>query len=291
MPLTSTDLSLLAMLARYYVLTREQLQRLCNPGHSSGRTTRKHLAKLLAEGFIARPNMPVALPNWTGAAPVYFPTKSGAEALASSFQDERYLAINTRHPRGDRLAHWIAVNETRMVIEQAISKQKEVTLDCWINEWEPINKHDAEPEHFTLHTQLSESPALSCSPDAAFVLSLLGFSKVYYLERDLGTSSPHQVAARKTRGYAEMARQQKHLRHFTNANVPTFSVLFVSTTPYRCTQLAKELRRREMPELWLMVDEHELTPDSFLHSPIIHRTDGSKSSLVKPVAREAGAVT
>ena len=291
MPLTPADQSLLAMLAKYYVLTREQLQRLSNSGHSSGRTTRKRLAKLLAEGFIARHNIPVALPNWSGAAPVYFPTKSGAEALASSFNDERFLAINTRHPRGDRLAHWIAVNETRMVIEQAIAKQNEVSLDGWINEWEPINKADAEPQHFTLHTQLCESPKLSCSPDAGFVLSLRGFSKVYYLERDLGTSSPHQVAARKTRGYAELSRQQGHFKHFANSNVPTFSVLFVSTTPYRCTQLGKELRHREMPELWLMVDEHELTPESFLHSPIIHRTDGSQSSLVKPVAREPGVVT
>lgn len=291
MPLTPSDFSLLAMFAKYRVLTREQVQRLSNRGHSSGRTTRKHLAKLHAGHYIEQHSIPVALPNRTGAAPVYFATKLGAEMLASYFDDERYLATNTSHPRGDRLAHWVAVNETRMVIEQAIAKQSEVTLDGWINEWEPINKEDAEPQRFTLHTQLSESPKLSCSPDAGFVLSLRGFSKVYYLERDLGTSSPHQVAARKTRGYAELARQQGHLKHFPNANVPIFSVLFVSTTPYRCRQLGKELRRREMPELWLMVDEHELTSDAFLHSSIIYRSDGSMSSLVKPVAPEPGAVT
>ena len=50
--------------------------------------------------------------------------------------------------------------------------------------------------------------------------------------------------------------------------MPTFSVLFVTTSAYRCNQLAKELRKRESPELWLMVDHHDLTPESFLLKPI-----------------------
>ena len=50
-------------------------------------------------------------------------------------------------------------------------------------------------------------------------------------------------------------------------------VLFVTTSAYCCNQLGKELRKRESPELWLMVDHHDLTPESFLLKPIPSTTD------------------
>ena len=73
--------------------------------------------------------------------------------------------------------------------------------------------------------------------------------------------------------------------------MPTFSVLFITTSAYRCNQLAKELRKRESPELWLMVDHHDLTPESFLYEPIILKSDGQRASLVRPEPRDAGAAT
>ena len=291
MPVTETDVRLLEAVARYYVLTREQIARLCQVQHTSGRSTRKHLSKLLQAEYLQRHHVPVALPGSNGAAPVYYPTKAGAELLASWFDDERYLATMTRHPRADRLSHWIELNNTRIVIEHALAQQNEVKLESWISEYETINKDAAERERFTLQTPLREVPPLSCSPDAGFLLSVAGHAKVYYVERDRGTSSPHQIAARKTRGYAELARQQGHLRHFPNATVPTFSVLFVTTSAYRCNQLAKELRKRESPELWLMVDHHDLTPESFLHKPIILKSDGQRASLIQSETRSAGAST
>lgn len=291
MPITATDVRLLDAVARHYVLTRDQIARLCHIDQRSGRSTRKHLSKLLHGGFLQRHNVPVALPGSNGAAPVYYPTKAGAELLASWFDDERYLATITKHPRADRLSHWIELNDSRIVIEHAIASQNEVQLECWISEYETINKESKEPERFTLQTILRETPPLSCSPDAAFLLSIAGQSKVYYVERDRGTSSPHQIAARKNRGYAELSRQQGHLRHFPTATIPTFSVLFVTTSQYRCNQLAKELRKRESPELWLMIDHHEMTPKSFLSEPIILKTDGQRASLIQPQTRIDGATT
>jgi hypothetical protein len=291
MPVTETDVRLLEAVARYYVLTREQIARLCQLKHASGRSTRKHLSKLLQGGYLQRHNVPVALPGSNGAAPVYYPTKAGAELLASWFDDARYVATMTRHPRADRLSHWIELNNTRIVIEQAIARQTEVKLENWISEYEIINKDATEPERFTLQTTLREIPPLPCSPDTGFLLSMSGQSKVYYVERDRNTSSPHQIAARKTRGYAEMARQQYHLRHFPSATVPAFSVLFITTNVYRCNQLAKELRKRESPELWLMVDHHDLAPESFLFEPIILKSDGQRASLIQPEPRIAGATT
>ena len=83
------------------------------------------------------------LPGMNGAAPVYYATKKGAEVLASYFGDDSFLATNTKHPRADRLAHWIAINDTRMLIEAAAERLDGVTLVSWVTEWETINKDDA----------------------------------------------------------------------------------------------------------------------------------------------------
>ncbi len=281
MPITAFDIQLLKALAQYYVLTREQLQRHCFPGHSTGRTTRKRLLKLQNAGYIHKHRMPVAYPGTTGAAPVYYVTKSGAELLASWFDDDTYRLINTRCPRGDRLNHWIATNETRMVIEQAIAGQTEVTLGRFINEWETVDKNAAESQQFTLHTQLIQDPPLSCSPDAGFLLCMRGHRKVFYLERDLGTSSPRQVAARKSRGYAELAARQGHRRHFPETTLDVFGVLCVTTTAYRCEQMAKHISKRQRPDLWLFVDEHELTPESFLFGSITMDHQRKRGALIK----------
>ena len=292
MHLTSHDITLLAALAKYFVLTREQLQRLCCPD-SSDRTVRKHLSKLQHGDFITKHRVPILLPDGKGSAPVFYVTKEGASVLAAWFEDDRFLATNTRLPRPDRLNHWYTLNESRMVIEKAVALDDSVTLDAWVSEWEVVDKEASESQRFTLHTQLSETPPLSCSPDAGFLLTTRGVSKVFYIEQDLATSSPHQVAARKTKGYAELARQGNHRMHFPQTNLDNFSVLFLTPTRYRCVQLGKELQRHESPELWRMIDQHELTPESFLHAPILYQPDGSRVSLIRPpvVSVQNGAVS
>jgi hypothetical protein len=281
MNVTPADMAVLATIARYYVLTREQIQRLCSPSAASGRTTRKRLTKLRQAGYIAKHRLMVTLPELKGAAPIYYPTGEGTEALASYFDDERYLVTNTRPPRADRLAHWIAVNDTRMTIEQAVARQSEVSLEAWINEWEAINKDGAEPERYYLHVQLRENPPLSCAPDAAFLLSVRGHKKVFYVERDLGTSSPKQVAARKTKGYAELAARQHHRKHFPQTTLDRFSVLFVTTTKYRRDATAKAIAKRPRPDLWLFVDQRDVTPETFLFEPITWNHLGQAGPLVK----------
>ena len=287
MPVTAHDIQLLEALAKHFVLTREQLQRLCSPD-TSDRSVRKHLSKLQHGDLITKHRMPVMLPDGSGAAPVYYLTQEGASVLAAWFEDERYHATNTRQPRSDRLNHWFALNETRMVIEQALRSDPAVTLDGWISEWEIVDKDATEGLRYTLHTQLRETPPLSCSPDAALLLTTRGVSKVFYIEQDLGTSSPHQVASRKTKGYAELARQLKHRTHFPQTNIDSFSILFITPTKYRCVQLGKELRHHESPELWRMIDQHELTTESFLHGQICYQADGSRTSLIRPASTAAG---
>ena len=279
---TETDLNILAILARYYILTREQIQRIAAPKLSSGRSLRRRLTKLRQSNYINKHRVPVALPGRNGAAPVYYLTKEGTRLLASYYDDETFLTARTKHPRADRLNHWMEVNNTRIVIEQAIQLQQEVALECWINEWETINKTDHKREQFFLQTKLSEHPPLSCSPDAGFLLSLRGHKKVFYLEQDLGTSSPKQIAARKTKGYAELANRKLHRRHFPETTLDTFTILFVTTTSYRCRTTAEKISARQRSDLWLCIDQHELTSESFLHEPITVNHKGERSSLVKP---------
>jgi len=283
MAVTEIDLQILTTLARYYVLTREQIQSICTPQLVSGRSLRRRLTKLRLAEYINKHRVPVALPDRNGAAPVYYLTKNGAELLASYFDDGAYLATNTRNPRADLLNHWIEINNTRMIIEQAIAQQEEVVLENWINEWETVNKTDHEKEHFYLQTKLSNNPPLSCSPDAGFVLSLRGHKKVFYLEQDLGTSSPKQIAARKTKGYAELANRKLHRKHFPDTTLDNFTILFITPTAYRCKTTAEKIRTKPRPDLWLCIDQHELTPESFLHDPITLNYKGERAALVKPI--------
>ena len=273
MPVTDTDTEFLRALARYYVLTREQLQRLRTDKTVSDRSVRKHLLKLQQAGLITKHRMPVMIAGSNGAAPVYYVTRAGALHLTDFYHDERYRKINTREPRGDRLNHWIAVNDTRIVIEAAIAHIPGLSLDLWINEWEEIVKEPGDRPCFTLHTQLREMPPLSCSPDAGFQLSFQGHSKVYYLERDLGTSSPQQIAARKTKGYAELCRQMRHREHFPTTTMDRFGVLVVTTNRHRCLSLSRELRKCESHDLWRMVSATDLTSERMMTEPIFYGTE------------------
>jgi hypothetical protein len=275
------DFQVLHTIARYYVLTREQIQQICFPKQASGRGTRKRLLRLRNAGFIKKHSVPVALPMSNSAAPVYYPTQNGSEALASFFDDECWLATNTRSPRADRLSHWIAINSTRLVIEQAVAAQDVVKLDGWITEWEVINKNARPPHQFVLHSQLSETPPLSCSPDAAFVLSVRGFRKVFYLEQDQGTSSPKQVASRKAKGYAEAANILLHRTHFPTTNAERFSVLVVTPSQYRCRAIGEAVSRQLRSDIWLMACQKDLTIESFLNEPIIYSPDGTLAPLIK----------
>ena len=286
MIVTENEIQILAMLARYYVLTREQIQRLCAPHLVSGRSLRRRIMKLRQADYLFKHRVPVALPGKNGAAPVYYLTKQGTELLASWFDDVHFVATKVRHPRVDHLNHWYAIIETRIVIEQAIALQDEVKLERWVNEWETVNKSAHENHHFVLQTKLNENPPLSCSPDAGFVLSLRGHKKVFYLEQDLGTSSPRQIAARKTKGYAELANRNLHRKHFPETTLDDFKVLFITPTAYRSQITAEAIRKKSRPDLWLCIDQHDLNPESFLHDPITLNHNGERGSIVKPTSVE-----
>lgn len=286
MLLNQYDYSLLTTIARYYVLTREQIQHIVSPDHASGRATRKRLTRLRHAGYVQKHAASVAFIDGNGSAPAYYLTRQGAEALAAHFDDDKWLVTNTKHPRADRLAHWIAINDFRRLVENAIAKQSVVKLIDWFTEWQTLNPGASEAERFALHTQLSQEPPLSCSPDAAMLLEMAGHRKVYYIEVDRGTSSPNQIAARKTKGYAALAEIQHHRAHFPSTTLPVFSILFVTTNPSRAREVARAIRKRPRPDLWLFLNRQNLTADNFFFHPVTYDSE----LIAAPLARSPDSI-
>src|SRR6185369_16543392 len=103
-------------------------------------------------------------------------------------------------------------------LDEAIKSQSAVTLDGWLNEWDICNKDESAPEKkYRLYTLIRESPRLVCAPDAAFLLTVKGHSKVFYVEQDRATSGVYQVASSKSPGYAALAEAGLQRRHFPQA--------------------------------------------------------------------------
>ncbi|EMI22177.1 hypothetical protein RMSM_00894 [Rhodopirellula maiorica SM1] len=287
MQLTELDMAVLKAVAHYYVLTREMVQAICCAGHASGRGTRKRLLRLGKAGYVVKHRVPVALPGTNGAAPVYYATKKGAEALASYFGSDEFLASNTRTPRADRLSHWIAINEKRLLIEAAVERVPELDMVQWVTEWTIVNQGDAKTDQYYLHTQFSEKPPLSCSPDAAFVLEFRGQRKVFFVEVDLATSSPRQIAARKSKGYDRMATTKTHRKLFPATTLDSFRVLFITTNDYRAKKTMAEMNDKPGKEHWLMMSETTLNPDNFFTGDVALDHEGITGPLVKNVTASA----
>lgn len=164
-----------------------------------------------------------------------------------------------------------------------------VKLCGWINEWEAVNKDDAKRDQFVLHTQLREQPALSCSPDAAFMIEADGHRCVHYVEVDRGTSGARRVAASKTPGYAELARIQGHRRHFPETTFVDFAVLIITVSANQRDRLAKEVSKKadNRPDLWLFADGTDFTPEKALYEYIFHDHQGIAGPLLQAPANDA----
>jgi hypothetical protein len=280
--ITDRDISILAALVRYYVLNRQQIQRLLFPTDPNGRITRRRLQILYDESFINRQNVQFCFPSAT-PAPVYFPARKGCELLAEHFDDPRYLVTPTAAPIPHHTFHWLAVSDTHIAVDEAVLCQPEVKVEGWLNEWDVVNKDESRPEkRFRLYTLLSEHPRLVCVPDAALLVSFKGASKVYYLEQDRATSGAHQIANSKTAGYAAMAEKLLHRRHFPEATLDQFSVLMIAPGPKRRDSLRHAIRGKPGAELWRFAARQDLTPAKMFYEPVFYTCDGDEP---KPLLR------
>ena len=278
--ITDKGIAVLAVLAKYYVLCRPQIQRLCFPQHRDGRSTRKHLSKLVRAGCAKKHTAMIPYPSNGSGCPCYYLTQRGAEILASYHDDRRYKAVNTKAPRADMLLHWLQCNETRLNIEEAVSVHPEIALPAWYSEWQTMFD-EAGREQFYLHAVFRQNPPLSCSPDAAFLLEADGFRKVHYVEIDRNTSGVRSIAASKTPGYVELFNTQRYKQHFPATNVDLFTVLMVTTHPTRRNRLAEAIADKPGAALWKFVTQDDITPDNFPYGAVFFNCKGEPKPLVK----------
>lgn len=281
--LTDRDIELLLALVRYYVLNRLQIQRLIFPTFKDGRVCRRRLQFLVDSKFINRQNVQMVSVNDPSPPRVYFPAIAGCQFLAAHFDDERYLLTPTRAPAAHHVQHWLAVSDTHILFDAAVAQHGEVRIDGWLNEWDVANKDEASPEnHYRLYTIVRHAPKIVCVPDSAFLLSLAGHKKVFYIEQDRATSGVQQVVAQKHQGYALMATSQLHARHFPDATVPSFSVLMITPNPSRRDSLRAAMRGKPGAELWKFVTTADMKADSLFTAPIFWPCDGDPRPLLKP---------
>ena len=279
--ITSLDISVLATLARYYCLCRPQLQTLCFPDHTDSRSLRNRLDKLRKGGYTSKTKCLIPYRGGSAGCPVWYLTRNAAEVLAEYYDDETYLALNTRPPRETILFHWLAINDTHIAIEQATTAHTDVSLTDWTNEWEVVNKDAARAAQYSLQTVFRQTPPLSCSPDAGWLLGYGEHQIVFYLEQDRNTSGVKQIAASKCKGYAELANRNGHRKHFAATTLDRFRVLMVTTHHGRRKALARAIKGAERSDLWLFVCQDELTADNFPFGDVFYDCEGNAGPLIR----------
>lgn len=276
------DIEVLVSVARYYTLTRGQINRLHFPNDHDGRITRKRLNLLHGQDLINRTNMQVVNPSMGAPAYVYYPSANGCAFLCQELKDDRYRLACTLTPNWMYLYHWVEVAQTHIVLDKAIALLPDVSLDQWIAEWTIANPDEKEPEkRYKLYSRLGQK--LVCAPDAGFLLERDGFRKAWYLEQDRDTTkNAERVAAQKCHGYAGLFERRVHLdKHFPTANVEKFAVLFVAPSPHRRDALRAAFQSRPAAWLYRFVSQSDLAPETFLTAPIWHPCEGEPVALLK----------
>ncbi len=276
------DIEVLASVARYYTLTRAQINRLHFPADHDGRITRKRLRVLHEAGLLNRTNMQVVNPAMGAPAYVYYPSARGCAFLAQELKDDRYLATCTLTPNWMYLYHWVEVAATHILLDQAAARLDGVRVDDWLSEWSIANPDEKEPEkRYKLYTRLG--PKLVCAPDAGFLLEKGGFRKAFYLEQDRDTTkNAERVAAQKCHGYASLYERRMHIaRHFPTANVEKFSVLVIAPTVNRRESLRRAFSVKPAAWLYKVAAQTELSAETFLTGAIWHPCEGEAAPLLK----------
>lgn len=279
--LTPRDIQVVVSLARYYTLTRAQINRLHFPDDEDGRLTRRRLQILLESKLIQRTTMQVVNPAQGLPAPVYFPSREGCAFAAQETGDKRFLAACWQAPNWQNLYHAVQVAETHLLINRATERLQNLSVVDWYNESSVVNPDERLPEkRFRLYTRLTDR--IVCVPDAAFLLEKSGHRKVFYLEQDRDTTkNAERVAAQKHSGYALLAERAGQRIHFPTVTVPGFTVLMVAPTTRRRDGLRTAFGKYDGASLWKFASQTDFTPESILLAPVWHACDGTISALIK----------
>ncbi|HEX3152343.1 MAG TPA: replication-relaxation family protein, partial [Gemmataceae bacterium] len=292
MQITPRVISILEFVAVCYTATREMIQRAClSETDPKGRIARKLLNAMHAESLLNKTQQLVCNPNWGAPAPVYYPSRKGCELLAVETGDDKWMNTCCLCPNWQHLHHWVNVAKFHFALLEAVKLVPSVKIDGWLSEWDIANPAEKEPHlRYRLFTEIRKEPRLVCAPDAAFLLRVGSLAKVFYVEIDRATTSINAIAASKTGGFAEMARQLLHKRHYPKTTFDTFSVLQITTSPNRRDALVRAIKTKPGAEIWRFIAWPEITRESLIHGDIVYDCQNEKPrALVKKAsAGESG---
>lgn len=282
MDVTDRDLAFLRLAADHYCVTAEQLRAHASPGNTDTTVVRRRLRLLHAAGLIGIARAEALTVNNAVHSQVYYPTQPGMLELARRTGEMKWVLTPTRPPYAHHLAHFLALTDLRLLVKAAVASQSVCQLGDYFNQFDAVNPDAEDPERrFKLYTAVQTHPRkVACVPDAGFALRAGSVSKAYYVELERGTTPPSRAAAKKSPGYAGLADGRLHLRHFPDA-LREFSVLVLAPHPGWRDQLRKEFAKRPHPELYKFASLTEVTPETFLFSPVWHPCSGAPHALLK----------
>ena len=198
MQLTERDRAIVAAVAEYRILRRDQIQSLFFP---SARTSIRALARLYHHRYLARLRPYV---EWgRGDSPtIYTLDKDGIALLSGS------ASTTSRHPWHKApgryfLAHTLALNDVRIAVTLAAA-QHGIVLERWIGE----DEFRRQPDMLTCEVPGKGRVTRAIRPDAACVLKQPHYTSRLLVEIDMATEDNRRFVREKVRpGVAYLASE------------------------------------------------------------------------------------
>lgn len=241
------------------------------PADKDGSITREVLRTLLKPALIRRHAPRILEQGRTTAPPIHVLTQRGAAELAAATGDVgKLLPFEPGFRDWMSLHHFCALSQFHITVDAAVASQSRVAQHALYFEHEQVSDSAEPARRFRLYTAFPDTN-VRCVPDSAFEIEVAGHRRVIYVEREMGSDTPSRVAAKKHKGYAQLDRTGLHRRLFPQAR--DFRVLAVCPYAGWRDLLRAEMRGKAGAELWLFCDVTAVTPDAFLHGPLLYTID------------------
>lgn len=241
------DAAILADVYRLRYVSTAQVLRAHFSGLASKTPGYRALTRLQSLGMIKAftvPNVPERL---------FYLTDYGARYLADlrgiGLDELRLYRPRRKPPKlTGFMRHFVGVTDVRLSVEADVAARPEASLPLWLPEY-ALKPNSKEP---LLRLSVYSNETLSHTPDAAFILTVGGQSRLYLLEYDRGTeslSNPDRGVLKMIRFYLAARRRDPFggLRQLVPGTAPGFQLLVVCEAESRLLTMRRKLIRA-LPE-------------------------------------------
>ncbi len=260
MRLTQRDRRILEAVHAYDgVLSFSQIQRLFFTGKSQ---TEQRLKLLYQHGYLARPDKEQRrrLPEM-----VYWLDKKGADLVASLSGTPLPEFSWRSEPRWFQVEHDLAVNDFRLDLVQACSRDKVIDLETWV----PESEFWAYPDKVS-YTYQEKKMARNIRPDGFFMLSTREHRIRYLLEIDRSTEDNPRFYREKLLPGLAYLKTDAYEERFGHRSGRW---LVVTTGQRRLTNMLRQAHQAHTKGLFYFTTFEQVSPESLLSAPIWQRED------------------